>query len=85
MARALHLPQDALGAHARIVMDGRCGVMVEGQRGVIELTEGRIRLQTPEGVVSICGEDLRLSELTRANAMISGKTVTTVTFGRAQE
>lgn len=81
-AFSLALPEDALASGARVTMIARSSVLVEGQRGVIELARSRIRLRTKKGVVSVCGGALRLEELSLDAAMISGDPITAVTYGR---
>ncbi len=78
------LPEDALGDSARVTMTGRSGVLVEGQRGVIELGETRIRLRTGGGVLTVTGERLRLRELSVDAALICGEDVETVSYGKGQ-
>ena len=78
------LPEDALTLGARVTMSGRGSVLIEGQRGVVELTGERIRLRTGEGVLSVLGRGLRLHELSLDAALIAGDSVDTVTYGRAE-
>ena len=53
IALSSSLPEDALTSGARVTMIGRGCVLVEGQRGVVELGGGRIRLKTPGGMLSV--------------------------------
>ena len=69
------LPEDALTSGARVTMLGRGCVLVEGQRGMVELSGTRIRLTTHDGVLSICGTGLELTELSAEAAMISGSRI----------
>ena len=78
------LPEDAVVGGARVTMMARGSVLIEGQRGVIELTTERIRLRTDKGVLSVLGSGLRLRELSPDAANITGDEVTTVTYGRAE-
>lgn len=66
------LPEDALASGARVTMMGRGTVLVEGQRGVVELGAACIRLRTADGVLSIRGEALELRELSADAALVSG-------------
>lgn len=79
------LPEDALTSGARVTMIARGSVLVEGQRGVVELAAGRIRLRTQDGVLTVAGRALRLRELSLDAAMISGDAIETVTYGRPPE
>ena len=83
LALATGLPEDVLGGGARVTMTGRSAAMVEGQRGVIELSPGRIRLKTDGGVLTVRGEGLRLSELSFDSAVIVGEDVMEATYARA--
>ncbi|MBR5302195.1 MAG: YabP/YqfC family sporulation protein [Clostridia bacterium] len=67
------LPEDVLCSGARVTMMGRSAVLVEGQRGVVELGTRCIRLRTVHGVLSIQGEGLILQELSADAAMIRGE------------
>lgn len=69
------LPEDVLGSGARVTMMGRGAVLVEGQRGVVELGEECIRLRTAQGVLSVRGESLILQELSADAAMIRGNCI----------
>jgi len=69
------LPEDALSSGARVTMMGRGAVLVEGQRGVVELGASCIRLRTAHGVLSIRGTALRLQELSSDAAMIRGEEI----------
>ena len=78
------LPQDVLEGAARVTLYGSKSVMIEGQSGVVELGCERMRLRTKSGVLSVLGEELILRELTADAAMIAGKRIDTVTYGRAE-
>lgn len=82
MALRGHLPEDALTNGARVTMLGRGSVLVEGQRGVVELSGGRIRLKTKDGVLSVLGQALELRELSSDAAMIAGDRIETATYAR---
>jgi len=78
MARAAHacgMPEDVFCPGARVTLMGRGSAMVEGQRGVVELGDERIRLRTDGGVLSILGQGLRLAELSADAAMICGERI----------
>ena len=48
-ALSLGLPEDATSDCARVTLSGQSAALVEGQHGVIELTESRVRLRTGRG------------------------------------
>ena len=82
MALSVGLPEDALTKGARVTMIGQGSVLVEGQRGVVELSRGRIRLKTPDGMLSVLGQTLELRELSADAAMIVGERIETATYAR---
>ena len=69
-ALSLGLPEDSTGDCARVTLVGQSAALVEGQHGVIELTESRVRLRTGRGVLTVLGEGLRLRELSVDAALI---------------
>lgn len=79
------LPERALALGARVTMFGDRRALVEGQSGVVELAEDRIRLRTAHGVLCIQGEALRLLELTADAAMIAGERVYAASYGALQK
>ena len=76
------LPQDVWSGGARVTLHDQSSVMIEGQRGVVELGKERIRLRTARGVLSVLGEGLLLSEMSSDAAMIMGERIDTITYGR---
>lgn len=76
------LPEDALTGAARATLFGRSAVLIEGQHGVVEMGEQRIRLRTHSGILSIAGKALVLQELSMDAAMIRGEELETLTYGR---
>ncbi len=85
LAMACQLPEDALYAGARVVWMGRGSALVEGQRGVVELSNTRIRLRTQDGMLSIMGEALELGELSVDAAMIRARRIDSMTYGPADQ
>ena len=83
IALSSSLPEDALAAGARVTMISQSSVLVEGQRGVVELSGGRIRLKTPDGMLSVLGQALELRELSADAAMIVGERIETATYARS--
>ena len=79
-ALSLGLPEDSTGDCARVTL-GQSAALVEGQHGVIELTESRVRLRTGRGVLSVLGEGLRLRELSVDAALIEGHVLTATYAG----
>ena len=82
MTLACGLPEDVLLSDARVTLMGRGCVLVEGQRGVVELGESRIRMRTRSGVIVVEGEALRLRELSGDAAMIEGERIDSAAYSR---
>ena len=74
------LPEDALLSSARVTMNGRTSVTIEGQYGVIELSQAQIRLSTGNGVLSVRGSRLTLRELSPEKAIVSGEPIDAATY-----
>lgn len=74
------LPQDALSDCARAVWTGRTRVTVDGQHGVIELSQTRIRLRTGEGVLLVEGEGLTLDALSAQQAVIAAARIDALSY-----
>ena len=79
MALGSELPEDALRDCARITLVGRSVVLIEGQHGVVEMGKTCIRLVTNDGLLSVRGEQLKLSEMSMDAARVEGNWVETVT------
>jgi len=73
-------PQDAWASSARVTLVGRRCAMVEGQCGVLELSDRRIRLKTRDGVLAVCGEALCLREMSLDAAMIWGERIESASY-----
>ena len=69
------------GRGARVTLSGQSAALVEGQHGVIELTESRVRLRTGRGVLTVQGEGLRLRALSVDAALIEGHVLTATYAG----
>lgn len=74
------LPEDALRDCARVTLTGRTSLLIEGQHGVIELTQEKIRLRTADGVLSVCGGALCLHALSTERAQITGERIDAVAY-----
>lgn len=80
-ALSLGLSEDATSDCARVTLSGQSAALVEGQHGVIELTESRVRLRTGRGVLTVQGEGLRLRALSADAALIEGHVLTATYAG----
>ncbi|MBO4884441.1 MAG: YabP/YqfC family sporulation protein [Clostridia bacterium] len=69
---ALALPEDAAGGAVRLIALGSSRLMVENHAGLAEVTGTRVRLVTPEGMLAVSGEGLRLTDVRRGALCITG-------------
>ena len=69
---ALALPEDAAGGAVRLIALGSSRLMVENHAGLAEVTETRVRLATPEGMLGVLGEGLRLTDVRRGALCVTG-------------
>jgi len=76
---AASLPEDVLRG-ARVTWFGQGSALVEGQHGVVELTQERIRLRTDEGILTLCGEGMTLRELSVDAAFIDAAHIHTISY-----
>ena len=70
---ALSLPEDAAGGAVRLIALGSSRLMVENHLGIAEVTSTRVRLVTPEGMLAVSGESLRLTDVRRGALCVSGE------------
>ena len=75
------LPEDVPGG-TRVTMFGHRFVMIEGQRGMVQLGENCMRLRTGSSVLTVLGQALEIRELSADAAMIAGERIDTVTYVR---
>ncbi len=69
---ALALPEDATQGAVRLTVLGRRELLSENHRAIAEVSEERIRLSGPDGLISISGEHLFLRDVRRGSARIVG-------------
>ena len=74
------LPEDALRDCARVTLTGRTSVLIEGQHGVIELTQEKIRLRTGSGALAVSGCALCLHALSSESACITGERIDGIAY-----
>ena len=70
---ALALPEDAAGSALRLTALGTGRLLVENCLGLAEVTEERVRLVTPEGMLAVSGEALRLMDVRRGALCVAGR------------
>lgn len=70
---ALEWPRDLAGRCCRATAMGSNRLLVENYTGILELTEGRVRLSTGSGPMTIEGGGLQLCEARRGTLIITGQ------------
>lgn len=73
LAEALELPEDALLGAAKVTVTAGRRLVVENHSGVLSYGEEQIVLKLPRGKLSILGEGLSLTAMTRDRLIISGR------------
>lgn len=74
------LPEDALTGAARITLSGKTAALIEGQHGVVEMSEKQIRLKSKGGIICIRGRNLKIRELSLDAAVIQGDEIDSVSY-----
>ncbi|MEG0962510.1 MAG: YabP/YqfC family sporulation protein [Lachnospiraceae bacterium] len=69
---SLELPRDIMYGAVIITATGRNQVLIENYKGIIEYTTEKIRLQTKNGQVTICGKCLLVEYYTNEEMKITG-------------
>ena len=72
-ADALTWPEDLSGRCARLTAIGNRRLLVENHKGILELTDACVRLDTGRGAITICGRDLSLCDARRDSVIIRGR------------
>ncbi len=68
----LELPVGSLSGAVRIELLGNQRAIVDGCRGIVEYSDGLIRMQTGSGMIRFTGNVLSISCLTEDSAVIEG-------------
>jgi len=75
VAGFLSLPKEIALDLPLLTATGRNEVAIENYKNLIEFSEEKIRLQTSEGIVTVEGERLKLSQITTENVLVCGAIV----------
>ena len=70
---ALTWPRDLSGHCARAMLIGSRSLLVENHRGIAELTDHRVRLNSGCGEITVTGSDLALREVRKDALIIEGE------------
>jgi sporulation protein YqfC len=72
LTEMLELPKEIVLNVPKFTMVGKSDLIIENYKGVIEIENSRIRINTGVGVVRIMGSRLLLKEITSEDVLISG-------------
>ena len=70
--RILELPAGSLSDTVRIELMGNHRAIVDGCRGIVEYSDGLVRIQTGDGMIRFTGSALSISCLTEDSSIIEG-------------
>ena len=73
LATAVELPTEPLPGMPLVEIAGDCRVLVERHMGVIAYDNGQICVKVSFGQICVCGCDLELVQMTKAQLVIMGK------------
>ena len=79
VAEILELPKEVVLNIPKITMVGNGNLLLENYKGIIEYADGKVRINTGTGVITLTGEFLVIKEITSENIYIDGK-IHTVEF-----
>ena len=72
LTRALESSRNTFFPDAHIEMNGNREATLEGCRGILEYTEGVVRLSADRMIVRFVGRDLELRSLTSSTVVVTG-------------
>lgn len=81
---ALEWLEEASGSQPRVMLAGGRRAMIENHTGILEFDEGRVRLMTRQGVLTLTGQGLMLAEV-RPDALTVRGLIFTVELPTARE
>ncbi len=66
------VPKDIIMDLARLTITGSREIYIENHRGIIKYTDEEILIKTQEGVLSVCGKDLKIEHIRTNDMLILG-------------
>lgn len=73
LTRAAELPGESLPGLPIIEIAGDRRVLIERHKGVLEYDCNQIRIRVSYGSVCVCGCQLEISQITKAQLVVTGK------------
>ena len=80
----LEIPKELSSNEPRITIAGFNEMLIENYKGILEYQEFFIRINTYTGIININGFNLKLSEMTSDDIMISGD-IDSIDFEKTEE
>ena len=71
--RLLDIPKEISSEEPKIIINGFNEMIIENYKGILEYQDFFVRISTYIGVININGYELKLSEMTADDLMVSGK------------
>ncbi len=72
ISKLLEMPEYSISQGMRIEINSNREAVVENCRSILEYTPERIRLLTPKMTVRFTGKELRIENMSRSSAMVTG-------------
>lgn len=73
LAKMFELPPDMLGNRPKVTAVGRGEVLIENFKGIMDFSEGVVKINTSNGVIRISGNGITIREITSEAIIIGGK------------
>lgn len=72
-AEVLEMPKDIISNCSKITSYNDNQVIVENYKGILEYTDEKIRIKTPDKILCLSGEALFINAITETDILIEGK------------
>jgi len=70
--KLVDFPEETILNLPKITILGNNRLIVENHRGIIEFTPQRIRINTPIGILNVCGNDMHINYIIPEEIMLEG-------------
>ncbi len=73
VTEVLELPKEVVLNLPKLTMLGNRNLIIDNYKGIVEYESIRIRVNTSQGMIRICGEGLTIKEITSEDIMVEGE------------
>ncbi|HEX3030118.1 MAG TPA: sporulation protein YqfC [Clostridia bacterium] len=73
VTEVLELPKEVVLNLPKLTMVGNRNLIIDNYKGIVEYESIRIRVNTSQGMIRICGEGLTIKEITSEDIMVEGE------------